>query len=178
MQQNWILTFQNIPSTPSDTVLARKNVFFATEDARLIVCLPLLSILFLACFVDSLLKCLTEAWRLHLSISVDEARFGDTGRDAAIATKSANPLDVNVKRFFLQNSKAERLLRQSFSFAKDAQACSQCVEEFCPAVYSNADSTSRLLGRLSSLLQSLTSDHTKAVVEGETGCSTSVGTLS
>lgn len=42
-----------------------------------------------------------------MSISVDEARFGDAGKDAAIAIKSANLLDVNVKCFFLQNRKTE-----------------------------------------------------------------------
>ena len=45
-----------------------------------------------------------------MSISVDEARFGDAGKDAAIATKSGNLLDVNVKcflSFLLQNSQTE-----------------------------------------------------------------------
>ena len=42
-----------------------------------------------------------------MSISVDEARFGDAGRYAAIASRRANLLDVIVKRFSLQNNKTE-----------------------------------------------------------------------
>ena len=35
MQQDWTLTYQNIPSTRSDTVPARKIMLYETEDARL-----------------------------------------------------------------------------------------------------------------------------------------------
>lgn len=58
---------------------------------------------------------LTKARPVHLPLPFDEAGLGDTGR----AESTQFP--------FVEDGRLE-----------DAQACSQCVEEFCPAMSSIA----------------------------------------
>lgn len=68
-------------------------------------------------------SCFAQAWRMHLPISIVETGFGDAG-----------DIETPMPITFIQVATVveRRQPSQKDIFTQDAQACSQCVEEFCP----------------------------------------------
>lgn len=78
-------------------------------------------------------SCFAQAWRMHLPISLVETGFGDAGdietRIAFIQVATVVERNCKVSQSVLASG---RQPSQKHIFTQDAQACSQCVEEFCP----------------------------------------------